>query len=296
MSFNKKIIQITVRLGSGQFGNQVGSDVAVLNGYRTIVNMSAYFGQTQGTVQCRIYGLSMDLMTKLTTIGPIAYQIRGKNSISISVGDSLSTLTQIFLGTIQTSWADFQEAPNVSLNIVAFSMLWASVLPISPASFSGYQSINTIIRQLVNNINSAAPEQNLIFINQGVNTQLKDMYLPGSGFDQIKAVIKAAQCNYKIEQNVLTIWPIGQPTADSPIVLSPQSDPGIVGYPTFSSDGVVIKSTFLPITQGQQITIQNSIIPQANNTWIANNIIHNLESERPGGAWFTQFTGTRFLQ
>ncbi len=296
MAFTKKTIRIKIGIGGGQLGNEAPSELITLDGYRVVLNMSAYFGNTQGTIQCKIYGLSMDLMSQLTTIGPIMNQIRGQNSIAIEVGDQDGTLTMIFLGTIQTAWADFQESPNVALNVVAFSALWASVLPVGPSSFRGAQTVATILTQIVSKINAAAPGQNLVLATPVVDVVLRDQYLPGSGLDQIKAVVKAARCSYKIEQNVLTVWQSGTYSGEPPVTLSPYTDPGIVGYPTFSSDGLIVKSAFVQLTQGQQVIVENSVIPQANNAWIANNIIHNLESERPGGAWFTQFVGTRFLQ
>ncbi len=140
----------------------------------------------------------------------------------------------------------------------------------------------------------------MTLVNNGVNINLTDVYLPGAGLNQIKLLAQAAKFSYRIDSagsggtssNTLVITPIGQYTNDPIITLTPTSDPGLVGYPTFSSSGVVVKSTFANIRQAQQVIISGSQIQQANASWYAQNIVHQLESERPGGAWFTQFLGT----
>jgi hypothetical protein len=130
------------------------------------------------------------------------------------------------------------------------------------------------------------------------------MYLPGTGLSQIKSVAEAGKFNFRIDGSgnsgnnihTLTIWPQNQYTDDPIITLTPFSDPGLIGYPTFSSDGIIVKSTFVNLRQGHQVIIQNSAIEQANSSWYAQNILHQLESERPGGNWMTTFMGTRILE
>ncbi len=301
MTFAKKVIDVTIALGKGQFGNQPNSDVVTLHGYRVVLNMTAYFGSTQGQLQCKVYGLPLDMMAQLTTIGPINGQIRAANKISISVGDVDNALTTIFNGTIYTAWADLQESPNACLNVISLSPGDIAITPVGATSFKGPQSVETICTQIINNINSACPGQQMTLVNNGVDVHLSDVYLPGAGLNQIKLLAQAGKFSYRIDStgsggmssNTLVISPNGQYTNDPVITLTPHSDPGLVGYPTFSSDGVIVKSTFANIRQSQKVLIRDSIITQANDSWQAQNITHQLESERPGGAWFTQFLGTR---
>lgn len=291
MTFAKKIIQTTITLGTGQFGTNPGSNSVSLTGYRTHVQIQVGMAQTQGTLSARIYGLPLSMMSQLTTIGPINTQIRYANKVQISIGDENSALTSIYTGSIEQAWVDMQDSPNIGLNIVAYTNSNSALLVLQPASFAGYQTVDTILRQIVININNANTGNGMTFVNNGVNMAIKDTYLPGSALDQIRAVIASAKCSYRIDQNILTIWPYGQASEDSGITISPDGSPGLVGYPTYASNGIIIKSEFAELYQGQLVTVKGSILEPANGQWIATNVVHCLESEVPNGQWFTQFLG-----
>jgi hypothetical protein len=301
MTWSKKRIDVTISLGKGQFGNQPDSNSVTLTGYRVSMNMQAYFGDSMGYTECKIYGLPLDLMAQLTTIGPINTTIRNANYMSIAVGDVDSALTTIFTGVIFTAASDFQESPNTCLTIISYSVAGISATPVGAVSFKGSQSVETILGQIINNINSAIPSQVMTLVNNGVNVTLTDAYLPGDGIKQISEVAKSGRFSYRIDStssggmqsNTLIITPTGQPTNDPVITISPDTSPRLIGYPTFSSQGVVIKCEFAPIQFAQKVIVAGSLLTQANNSWIAQNVVHHLESEKPGGAWMTTFVGVR---
>jgi len=278
MSFAKRELQITITLGTGQFGNDKGNTV-VLSGHRALISISAYGGDAQGEMHAKIYGLSFDLINQLTTIGPIMTEIRGQNTVQVAAGDENGTLSTVYSGTIWQAFGDFASAPDVSLNILAYSAMGAAVMTVAPSSYEGASPVSVIMQDL-------AGKAQLNFIDHGVDQVLSSPYFPGSALDQIRECAKAADIDYIIENGTLSIWPKYGSRAGQIPTITPQS--GLVGYPTFSSQGVLLQCEFLPFSVvGGKITVENSSIPMANGTWVIFQVSHFLSSEMPDGPWFT---------
>lgn len=278
MSYVRRAINVTITLGTGQFGDTLGNTVT-LTGLRVLASIAAAGGDAQGQLQLRIYGLPISMINQLTTIGPIATQIRSKNTVLVAAGDVGSALTTVFEGTIDTAYGDFQGAPDVALNINALSALAAAVKPVGANSWKGSVDVAVIMETL-------ADTMGFVFENNGVTAQLSNPYFPGTALAQVKACAKAANIRYSTDLGTLAIWPKnGFREGDIPII---SKETGMVGYPLFSSNGMSVHSIFIPnIKGGSKVTVQ-STLSVANGTWIVGNVVHNLESERPGGAWFTQ--------
>jgi hypothetical protein len=278
MSFTRKQISVTITLGLGQFGDD-GSDTVTLTGHRTVVNIGCAGGESMGALQMRMYGLKADLINRLTTIGPIATEIRAKNTVRISAGDDVFGLSEIFVGTINEAWGDYQGAPDVSFNLTGFAGLIDAVKPVAPVAYQGAADVATILQAL-------AATMGVAFENNGVSAQLSNPYFPGTAWQQVQACARAADIRCALDKGTLAIWPKTGARAGGIPVIAPNT--GLVGYPAFSSNGMALTMTFNPSIQiGGQVQV-NSSIPMASGLWNVTNINHAIESERPGGAWFTQ--------
>lgn len=277
MTLVRRRIDVTITLGAGEFGEDVG-DTVTLTGHRVVAEMAAVGGDAQGQIQLRIYGLPLATINRLTSIGPIATEIRGKNRVMVAAGDDGSALSTIFEGTIDQAYGDFQSAPDVALNINALSALGAAVKPVGASSYKGSIDAAVVLANL-------AELMGFAFENNDVSVQLSNPYFPGTALDQVKACARAANIRYTIDRNILAIWPKnGVRQGEVPIV-SPAT--GLVGYPVFSSAGLGVTSIFQPsVRQGGQIEVVSSL-GVACGVWNIFNVLHRLESERPNGPWFT---------
>ena len=66
---------------------------------------------------------------------------------------------------------------------------------------------------------------------------------------------------------------------------------GLVGYPTFDGIGVNFQTLFNPaITFGGSVKLTTDV-KAAEGEWIVVSVAHRLESEKPGGAWFSTVRG-----
>lgn len=278
MSFVKRRIDVTISLGEGQFGEQKGPDVT-LTGLRTSVAIVAYNGDAQGQLQLRMWGLALEMMNRLTTIGPIMPQKR-KNSILVQVGDERSALSTAYRGEIITAYGDFNQAPMPVFNVIGMAGGINAVKPVSASSYQGSADVATIVAQL-------CTQMGYSFENNGVNVQLSNPYFSGTALDQLKACARAANILYTIDRGVLAIWPANGSRAGDPVLISPET--GLVGYPAFSSGGIVFTTLYNPaLALGGRVDVRSSL-PVAAGVWNIYSVAHMLEAEMlEGGQWFTQ--------
>lgn len=275
---NRKAIELTITLGSGTFGEDVG-DTVTLSGFRILADVTTPGGDSMGRCQLRVYGLREDLMNKLTTIGQINTAIRAKNSVLIAAGEDGAALSAVFQGTILDAWADYSAAPDVVFNIIAFAGLDAAVKPVGATSYKGPTDVAEIIGNL------AQSEMGLTFENNGVDVKLSSPYLHGTALSKVRAVAEAADILWSIDRGTLAIWPRGGGRAGSVPKISPDS--GMVGYPSLSSKGMTVKMLFNPnVRFGGDVEVQ-SAIPMACGKWRVSDVSHSLSCEAPGGPWFT---------
>ncbi len=278
-SFQRRRIDVTITLGEGQLGD-TASNAITLRGLRVVANIAAMGGTAQGQLQAQIYGLPLSMIDQLTAVGPIATQIRRQNTVQIAAGVDGGLMSVVYEGVIDSAFGDFQGAPDVSLNITAMSALAAAVVPVNATSWKGDVSVDSIMSTLARTIDFA-------YENNGVDAVLTNAYFPGTALAQIQACAKAANIQYSTDNRTLAIWPkTGQRGGDIPLI---SAETGMVGYPIFSSNGLIINHLFIPtVRQGGQVEVQSEL-RVASGTWRVASVVHTLESEQPNGAWFTQF-------
>lgn len=282
MSFAEKEIQLTIALGMGQFGD-TGANTVTLSGLRIKAEIQQFGGDAMPQVQLLVYGLPTSMINQLTTIGPINSAVMYQNSVLIAAGDVGSALTTIYNGTIWQAWGDFNQSPDAALNIAAVGGLAASLKPVGATSYPGSADVGTIMRSL-------ASLAGLSFVNHGVSVQLSNPYFPGTALAQIRECAQAADIYFTIENGALEIWPKGGARSTPSVpVISPET--GMVGYPTFSSNGLMVTTMFNPsVVIGGQIQVQSSV-KAACGTYVATQISHSLASQTPDGEWFTHILG-----
>jgi len=278
--FVNRYLTFIIGLGTGQMGDGEPGKYYTLENYRAQVHIAAYGGETQGEATVRIFGVGDSLINKLTTIGPIQWQVRAKNSIQILAGDDPKALTTIYNGTIQTAYADLNNSPDVSLEITAISASVAALQPATPTTYNKDSvKVVDIMRYFANKLGWQ-------FENVDVDAVLSYPTFNGSYLDQIKSCAYAADIDYATDNFTLSIKKRMSHFGNTPVVISPLTN--MVGYPTLSSNGLLVKSLFLPlIRQGGQIEVKDSIQLAANGKWTVNMVEHNLDSLVPNGNWFT---------
>jgi hypothetical protein len=151
---------------------------------------------------------------------------------------------------------------------------------VPPISFKG-----SVDAALV--LSGIASQMGYSFENSGVTGSLSNPYYPGTPKEQLSKVCRDVHCQSDVDdgKKVIAVWPKGK-ARDGEIVLV-SKDTGLVGYPAFSQAGIQFRTLFNPsIVFGRHIRMESQLGP-ANGRWKVNALAHRLESNVPGGQWFT---------
>lgn len=281
MSFSKKRIDVTLSLGKGAFGEEKGPDVT-FTGLRVQATIIAPGGGAMSRAQVRIFGLPLDVIKQMTSIAVINGALRAKNSMLISAGSDEDGMTTVYSGSIEQAWGDFHGIPDVALNVIGLSGLSALVKPVGARSYLGSVSVAVICQDI-------AKSMGMAFENNNVAVQLSNPYFPGTDLMQLRSCTQAAGISYIIDRDVLAIWPKNGARSGDPVKIS--KDTGLVGYPAFTGSGVGITTVFNPAIKAGGYVFLETGLEVANGRWLVPSVAHSLESETPGGQWFSQVVG-----
>ena len=276
---NKKALRFVITLGTGKFGSS-DNDTITLQGFRAIADIDKAGGMMMGTLRAKIYGVKQADMNSVTTLqwkpGTLI-----PNTVEVFAIDGAAE-TLVFAGNIVNAWADYQSMPDVFLHIQAQSAFFNALKAVPPRSFKGRVDVATVMGQI-------ARDLGYTFENNGVTTQLVDVYLPNTGMEQAKDLARAAGCDLYLDDKILAITPPNVPRKVIIPLISPAS--GLVGYPTFDGVGVNFQTLFNPaVTFGGSVKLVTDV-QQAAGEWVVTSVGHRLESEKPGGAWFSSIRG-----
>lgn len=283
MAFVRRSISITFTLGEGTYG-ETSSNSVTLSGLRVSATIENAGGRAMGTADVRIYGMTQSMMNQLSTLGMVVTTLR-RNTIQINAGDYGGVLSEVFQGTIYDAYIDFSNMPDVFFHVTASCNGDASVYPNTPISYDGDVDAATLLSSL-------ATKMGLSFENNGVSETLSYPYYAGTLRAQADKIVRDAGIEWNGGANgVLAIWYPGEARGSSAITVSP--DTGMVGYPDYSSLGLTITHLFNPnFGLGAKISVESSL-PNAVGEWVITKLSHNLESELPGGRWFSQIEVAR---
>lgn len=276
---SKKELRFVITLGTGAFGSSSNNQIT-LEGFRADVDIDKAGGMMMGTLRAQIYGVPQSEMNSITTL-----QWKPKaiipNTVAVYAIDGAQE-TLVFQGNIVNAWGNYQTMPDVYLQIQAQAAYFNQLQPIPPSSYKGTVDVATLMSRL-------AQSMGYSFENNGVTVQLSNPYLPNTGLEQAKNLARAAGIDLYLDDHILAITPPNVPRGSLIPVVSSQT--GLIGYPTFDGVGVNFQCVFSPsIKFGGSIKLETSI-NQAAGQWIVTSVAHRLQSEKPGGAWFSTVRG-----
>jgi hypothetical protein len=275
----KKQLRFVITIASGRFGN-TENDIVTLEGFRATADINKAGGMMMGTLRAKIYGVSQDVMNTATTLqwkpGSLI-----PNTVEVFALEGVVE-TLVFSGNIINAWGDYMGMPDVFLQIQAQSAFFSQLIPVQPRSIRGGADVATIMEQI-------ADSMGLAFENNGVNVRLSDVYLDNTDTEQARVLAKMAGIDLYIDDTILAITPRNAPRESSIPLISRNT--GMVGYPTFDGVGVNFQALFNPaVLFGGLIRIETDVV-RAAGEWVVTSVNHRLESEKPGGSWFSQIRG-----
>jgi hypothetical protein len=277
MSFTGKVLRFSFS------GAQSGSFSAA--GLRAAVSLQSYPDRAGTTAQVKIWGLTLAQMnaysSRMARVPAGGIQLQQFNLV-IEAGDLGGALSQLVNGPIFSSYIDLSGAPDSSFNVTMINTFGAST-PIAPQSQPGANDAADLIASLCP---QATPP--LTFDNSaGAHAVLRNPNTYGSAIDQISKIATAAKFNWKISGKTLSIWPKSGTVDDVVVNVGPNTDPRMVGYPTFWDVGIFVTSLYNPQIQINRKMNVISSLPNANGLWEIIQVQHDLTTMLAKGPWFT---------
>jgi hypothetical protein len=300
-SYVERLIDITITLGNGSFGN-TGMNTAKLSNLRTACTIHKAGFPSFDTAELRIYGVTPTIMNTISTLG-IYSQImaRVNNTVLIEAGDATNGMSIVYFGSIINAYAVYDGAPETFLQIIGGTGQLGAMKPVPPTSYPGTADVATIMANL-------AASLGYKFENDGVTTKLASPYFPGTALEQAHNVARAANIELYIDSGsgtpTLAIWPkTGTRTGQVPLISA--ANGSLVNYPQFYSQGMAFRCLYNPnLRIGGQIRMQSTVgsaptqaqatgtqptAPEAggpNGLWYMVGLSYDLSSQLPGGPWF----------
>jgi hypothetical protein len=238
----------------------------------------------------RIWGLTASTMNQLSRIGVKPTAVRN-NVVTVTAGDSGGNMSLAFAGVIMDAWPNFSQAPEVSLDVIAFTGILAAMKPIAPSSYPGATDVAVIMKDL-------AGKMGYTLENNGVSVILSSPYLPGTARMQALAAAEAADIFvvFDDDNGVMAILPKTGARNGTASTLDPTNGT-LIGYPSYIGPGQIrLRCLYNPAVRFMgNVNVQNSLVDGANGTWRVTNLVHVLESQIPDGAWFSDIVGNNLL-
>lgn len=287
MAFVERLVEIAIKLAPDAKTNQPntfsesGTDSLTLKGFRTsarIMNSGTPVG-SEATVD--VWGMTPSVMNQLATLG-LVFNIVPRNTITITAGDARTGMATVFGGTITAGYGDYNAAPDVPFRITALAGAADLVTPTPASSFTGSTSVATIMAGLARKMGYA-------FENNGITAQLSNPVYNGSARTQMLECAADAGINVDIiNGSTLAIWPKGgnRNTPTIPVV-APPPDGTMIGYPSWTQQGIIVKNLFDPtISFGGLVKVKSSL-KQVDEvgTWAVYKLDLALDSKFPRGQW-----------
>lgn len=310
MSLIRRKIDVQMVLNGDTFSG--GGNTITLTGLRCQASLLSYEGGIVPAVsqlQMRICGMRGDDMAKLSTLG-FSSGTYVKNIITVTAGDDDSGMSQVFSGGITSARVRYNDQPDVSVEILAFAGYYEKLLSVQGRSTPGAVDVADALKSICNTVG-------FTLVNNGVTAKLNNHASSGTTMTQIADICHAAKVAWTISGTTIYIWPPGSTKDQTIIDMNPST--GMVGYPEYTGQGVDVTSLFNPaIEVGRRMKITTSVpgltaasqqnyaakafpktdrpaIPGDNGLYNIFSVRHELESETPGGKWFTQ-ASTGFYQ
>jgi len=275
--FNQKKITASFTMAKGNFGG--GGNALTLSGLRMSCDIHVGGGAALPILNnLTIYGMTLDHMNQLSRIGA-TYNNFPTNKITIQAGSDQEGMFTVFEGDILLAWVDGADQPNVRFNIYATPGATAARQPMKSTTRKGAANGEDLVSTL-------ARQMGFRFENNGVHAVLRNPYLHGTGISQVRQCIEAMGCQWILDKGTLAIWPTGQARKSSVPLVSPDTDPKMVGYPQFDQPRIRVTQYFNPaIVPGGQVQIQSSLT-SACGVWNIGEVDYELDCYMPHGRWF----------
>ena len=277
--FSVKTVRITIQLRKGEFDN--GGNTVIIEGLPVSVTVTKQGGEAKNKASVTVDNLKPETATQLTTLAFKRLETYN-NVIQIDAGSQGAELSTIFIGEI-TSAVPVMSDSKLSLKIEALAGYYPALIPSTPTSVQENTTVEKLMKQF-------ADEAGYSFENKGITASIANSVFVGSPVEKAKTLARQADVDLLIDDNKFTIQPFEAPKEGQIPLLSKGT--GLIGYPSFSNEGINCKSVFNDKLKVGSYFKLESVLPHASGEWQITKVEHRLEAYTPNsGTWESDVTG-----
>lgn len=275
MSFTSKFIEVHITLARGEFSNK--TTTKIIKGLPTIVDIGRAGLPARDVAKVSIFGIKQEDLEALTFLNFRQLQVE-RNVLQIYAGDEKDGLSLVFIGEISNAYPQYNQGADVPLEIEALGGYYPAMIALPPYTFKGSIPAAEVVKEL-------SRKMGYTFINEGETKSVLNPYLRGSALQQIVELARNLNLDLVISNGVVKLR---KTDTQRKIVAVISKDTSLIGYPSFTPNGVRIKSEYLPALElGDWIEIK-SLVPKASGIWQVVSIHIRLTSDVSEGSWFTE--------
>jgi hypothetical protein len=264
-----------------QTGTETREFACGLDGYRAEVSIDEGGMPSKNSCDVTIYGLdekTMSNFTSLVFLPPLIFDKRNRLEIYVnSTEDTSSSSSLIFIGDIRKAYADYSSFPDVGFKIEGVFGLVRDLITREDLIVEGDR--NTKVEDL---FKSFAEEMGYGFSNNGVSKTCPKIILQGTFREQLLQLAKATDVEIGFDYEKLCISPRDGVLINEAVPVNKGN--GLIGYPSFNSNGVDFKTIFNPLIKVGGLVDINTVVPKASGKWYVNSK-HTQLSTLPNGPW-----------
>lgn len=282
-SFSQKSIQLAITLGKGTFSG--AGNTKVIEGLACEVSITKPGQPDKNSADIKIWGLKYEDMAQLTMLSFRPGESH-HNIITIMAGerrreDGMGVhLPLAFQGEIRSAYADFNAAPNVCMQFNAATGYYPQQIALPTSTINGEVPAAMLFENF-------AGEAGYTYKNEGVSASVTNACFHGSPISKMSKLARDIDCELIVDDGMVVTLPSGKARWGKSILIS--KDTGLIGYPTFTENGIACTCLYNPnLLYGGLIKVE-SIVPRASGLWRINKLTHSLSAYTPGaGSWESQ--------
>lgn len=283
-SFVNRTIQVVMAMAEGVFQN--GANQITVEGLPTSVELNKQGGDERPSCTVTISNLNIDVVKQLTTLSFRPLQ-RFKNQITVNVGEVGKQLQTVFVGDFDNAYGEFSSAPTMNLIVKAISAQHGALMATPATSILGTEQVAKLMEQW-------AIEAGCTLQNNGVNASVKNAVYRGSPVEKAQTLARDVGIDLIIDDGKFTITPANVAIDGNAVLVDPKH--GLLGYPSFSNDGIEFNMIFDPnIKVGGLVKIE-SVVPRASGIWKVVKVDSHLEAYIPNSGQWTSSVSATWVQ
>lgn len=278
--FSIKTIRVTAQLQKGQFSGS--GNTVIIENVPITVDITKQGGEDKNKATITVENLKLETVKQLTVLSFKRLETYN-NVVQIEAGNKDTDLSTIFIGEVTSSIPEISDNGTLSLKMEVMAGYYPALIPSKPVSVQGVTTIDNLMSQF-------AKEAGYSYENKNITGSVSNCVFIGSPIAKARALAKQTNIDLLIDDNKFTIQTFNAPK-DGQIPLISKNT-GMIGYPSFSSEGIDVKCEFNNNLKVGGYFKLESILPFATGEWQIVKLTHRLEAYQPSsGTWETTVSG-----